>query len=165
MARIMRGVMQKLAVGQSRAPHKKCTKEQRQKRRFCAFGNARFDLSQRTYSHHNLRVGPREKSRIGGQYCPFERQVSWLAGRKSPSAFPVSQWLDGRGLTALQSRGRLRSKCPDWVHPFAFPFDPWGRARPFGNHSSSVIGAAPSHCQSRMRQALALPRRHRKKSL
>ena len=45
MTRVVRGVMQNLTVGQPSAPHKERTKEQRQKRSFFAFGNARFDLS------------------------------------------------------------------------------------------------------------------------
>jgi hypothetical protein len=91
MTRVMRSIMKCLRMREANAPDKKATQHKRCHSRCYALRNReRRGSTNRTCSHDNLRVGPRgDFPKESGRYCPNVRQVSWLAGHKNVSAFPV----------------------------------------------------------------------------
>lgn len=52
---------------------------------------------------------------------------------------PRAEW---KTLSAIQSRGRLRSACPDWVQAFAFPFALRAACLLTENHPRKGLGVA-----------------------
>lgn len=68
-----------------------------------------------------------------------------LRGRSHPTTNHLLKRQSGwRTLTAIQSRGRLRSACPVGVHAFAFPFALRTTSLSSGNHPSRELGRGRS---------------------